>query len=268
MPTEPPAARGLLDTDLIERIADILAHARSALFITGAGISAESGLPTYRGIGGLYEEADTEEGIAIEAALSGDMLAARPELTWKYIYQIESACRGARANRAHEIIAELEKRLPRVWVLTQNVDGFHGDAGSRNLIEIHGNIRRLRCTRCTLRRTVRDYAELDIPPWCPQCGALIRPEVVLFGEMLPQGPLGDLLEQSVDGFDVVFSVGTTSAFPYIAQPVLSARAAGKPTIEINPGKTEVSDVVDYRIRAGARVALEAIWETLLKRTRA
>lgn len=248
-----------LDAEVIARVAEILVAAKSALFITGAGLSADSGLPTYRGVGGLYNDATTDDGVPIELALSGEMFAARPELTWKHIYQIESACRGAHANRGHEVIAALEKELSRVWVLTQNVDGFHGDAGSRNLIEIHGNIHDLRCTACPWRTAVPDYAELDIPPRCPDCGALVRPDVVLFGEMLPPGPLGVLREQLDRGFDVVFSVGTTSVFPYIVQPVLAAAAAGTPTVEINPGTTEISGLVQHRIQARAGDAFAAIW---------
>ena len=106
----------------IDEIAGRLKDCSSILFVTGAGISADSGLPTYRGIGGLYEQDGTEDGIPIEAALSGAMFQRDPALTWKYIHQIESACREAGPNRAHEAIAELERRFDRVWTLTQNVD--------------------------------------------------------------------------------------------------------------------------------------------------
>ena len=257
---------GALDAGVIDEIGGLLARARSALFITGAGVSADSGLPTYRGIGGLYDQNGTDDGVPIEVALSGEMLGMRPEITWKYIAQIESSSRGARCNRAHEIIALLEARLPRVWVLTQNVDGFHGDAGSRNVIEIHGNVRRLLCTACTWRDdAVADYGGLDLPPSCPACGALVRPDVVLFGEMLPDAPLAELVAQLRAGFDIVFSVGTTSVFPYISRPVVVARMAGLPTVEINPGDTEVSSLVDYRLRGRASDTLEAIWAAYLAR---
>jgi NAD-dependent deacetylase len=254
-----------IDPAVIEEVAALLAGSHSVLFITGAGISADSGLPTYRGIGGLYEDADTEEGIPIEVALSGRMLEMRPEVAWRHIARIEAACRGARFNRAHAIIAELEKRLPRVWVLTQNVDGFHRDAGSQNLIEMHGNVHRLKCTRCAWRDVVPDFGALAIPPCCEQCGALIRPDVVLFGEWLPDAAVTENATQLQRGFDMIFSIGTTSAFPYIAGPVVSARRAGIPTVEINPGETEVSHFAEYRIRAGARDALEALWDAYLAR---
>ena len=120
--------------DTIERIAQLLAQSRRVLFVTGAGISADSGLPTYRGVAGLYEGKETEDGLPIEAALSGDVFARRPDITWKYLAQIERNCRGAKPNAAHRTIAELEARLPYVLVFTQNVDGLHRRVGSRNLI--------------------------------------------------------------------------------------------------------------------------------------
>ncbi len=247
-----------LDSTRIERFARHLADARQVLFITGAGISADSGLPTYRGIGGLYDSGETDEGVPIEAALSGQMMAVNAALCWKYLHQIESACRGARHNRAHEIIAALEREKERVCVLTQNVDGFHRQAGSRNVIPIHGELHELHCTACTWETVVGDYANLEIPPACPDCGRLVRPRVTLFGEMLPPHAVAKLYRELDLGFDLVVSIGTTSVFPYIAQPVLEARAAGVPTVEINPGRSEVSDIVDVRIRAGARETLEAV----------
>ncbi len=202
-----------IDPAVLDRVTDEFARARSVLFITGAGISADSGLPTYRGIGGLYENAATEEGFAIEDALSGTMLRSRPEVCWKYIHQIEQACRGATWNRAHEVLARMEGRYDRTWVLTQNVDGFHRRAGSKQVIEIHGDVHKLACTRCMYRDQVEDYARLAIPPRCPACGEIVRPEVVLFGEMLPADAIAALGRELDRGFDLVVSIGTTSVFP-------------------------------------------------------
>ena len=251
-----------IDPAVLDRVAQVFARAHSVLFITGAGISADSGLPTYRGIGGLYEDATTEDGLAIEDALSGDMLRERPEVCWKYISQIERACRGATWNRAHEVLAMMERRYERTCVLTQNVDAFHGRAGSVNVIEIHGDVHRLACTCCQFRDRVEDYAGLAIPPRCPDCGAIVRPEVVLFGEMLPGAALAALELELGRGFDLVVSIGTTSVFPYIATPVVLARRAGRDTVEINPGTTGVSHVVAHRMRNRAAVALDAIWRRL------
>lgn len=250
------------DAAIVAEIARLVRAAERILFITGAGVSADSGLPTYRGIGGLYDREVTDEGFPIEVALSGAMLRDRPEVCWKYIHQIEAACRGATFNRAHEIIAQIERRVPGTWVLTQNVDGFHARAGSRNVIEIHGNVEHLVCTKCTWSERVTSFEGLTPPPKCPGCDALVRPKVVLFGEMLPEDAVGALQRELDEGFDLVFSIGTTSVFPYIAAPVVLARRAGIPTIEINPGETEVSGLVAHRLRCGAAAAMEALWTQL------
>jgi NAD-dependent deacetylase len=247
------------DLQTVDWIAQRLLRCRSLLFITGAGMSADSGLPTYRGVGGLYNSGETEEGFAIEELLSGEMLCEHPEWTWKYLRQIEAACRGAAHNRGHTVIAEMEQHFPRVWTLTQNVDGFHRAAGSRNVIAIHGDLHAIRCTNCMHQFTVADYAGLPELPRCEICAAVLRPEVVLFGERLPESGFGELKRQLREGFDIVFSIGTTSVFPYIALPVELALQREKPSVEINPATTRVSDLVMYRLELGASVALEAIW---------
>jgi len=250
------------DNGKINAAVATLKKCNNILFITGAGISADSGLPTYRGIGGLYNDKSTDEGVPIEVAISGQMMQTNPALVWKYIYQIESACRGAKFNRGHEVIAEMEKTFDRLWTLTQNIDGFHRDAGSKNLIDIHGDIHQLICTGCKRRSRMKDFSNLKIPPYCPDCGALVRPEVVLFGELLPHEKCQLLAAELQKGFDIIFSVGTTSVFPYIAQPVLEAKYRRIPTVEINPGQTQVSSVVDIKISAGAAESLDAIWKKL------
>jgi NAD-dependent deacetylase len=242
---------------LLDEVAGLCRAARRILFVTGAGISADSGLPTYRGIGGLYNGSTTDEGHAIEDALSGEMFRARPEITWKYIAQIEANCRGARPNAAHETIAWLADRAD-VTVLTQNIDGLHRAAGTRDPIEIHGTLHRLRCNACDWHGEVADYAGLAIPPVCPACGGLLRPEVVLFGEALPPVAVQRLVRALEEGFDLVFSVGTTSVFPYIAAPIAEALRRGVPTVEINPGESKVSHYVDHRLRLGAAEALAGL----------
>jgi NAD-dependent deacetylase len=249
----------LPDLQTIERIVDHLGHARSILFVTGAGMSADSGLPTYRGVGGLYNRDETEEGFAIEELLSGTMFRERPAWTWKYLRQIEEACRGAAFNRGHAVIAEMERHFPRVWTLTQNVDGFHRHAGSRQVIAIHGELHNIRCTGCPWREAVSNFGHLSDEPRCGNCSAMLRPDVVLFGEMLPDAGIRELKAQLREGFDIVFSVGTTSAFPYISLPVEIAIQRDRPTVEINPGTTRVSTLVQYRLGLGAAVALDAIW---------
>jgi NAD-dependent deacetylase len=254
------------DRETIDRIVDLLERSSSVFFVTGAGISADSGLPTYRGIGGLYNAETTEDGRPIEELLSGGTMRRQPELTWKYLSQIERACRGARCNRGHEVIAEMEAHFERLVVLTQNVDGLHRQAGSKEVIDIHGDLHNLLCTRCDFRQTLDDFSDLKVPPRCPECDAIIRPDVVLFGEMLPPEKVERLYAELDRGFDIVFSVGTTSVFPYIAAPVVRAAYLGKPSIEINPGVSEVSRVVTVRLALGAATALDAVWSRFRERS--
>jgi NAD-dependent deacetylase len=249
--------------DKISKIADILHRSQNILFITGAGISADSGLPTYRGIGGLYNIDHPVDGYPIEEILSGEMFARRPALTWKYLGQIEKASRGAKFNRAHQIIAEMESQFKRVWTLTQNIDGLHRQAGSKNVLEIHGNFQDLLCTECSWQQHVVDYSELDMPPHCPQCDAIVRPKVVLFGEMLPEETIDRFYQELDAGFDAVFSIGTTSVFPYISGPMELARRRGWATIEINPSETNVSDLVAVKLSMRAAEAMDAIWTRYL-----
>lgn len=251
--------------DDIDRIIASLHRSSSILFITGAGISADSGLPTYRGIGGLYNDQNVEEGISIEMALSGEIWHSRPEITWKYIYQMEEKSRGATFNRGHRVIADMENHFERVWVLTQNVDGFHRAAGSQKIIDIHGDIHQLICPGCNWREQAEDFSSLSIPPRCPRCQGMVRPDVVLFGEQLPPDRVEILLRELDRGFDTYFSIGTTSVFPYIKQPMITARLRGKTTIEINPGLSEISHLVDIKINSGAANALDAIWTRYQKK---
>jgi len=257
------------DPQAIKQVARWLEKdAQRVLFITGAGISADSGLPTYRGVGGLYNNGATEEGVPIEVALSGEVFARKPELTWKYILEIERACRGAKPNRGHEVIAELEDRPGlEVWTLTQNVDGLHQKAGSKNLIEIHGSVRELKCTapasECGWRELVDDYSHIEtLPPRCPECNKIIRPDIVLFNEQLPVDASFELERQIDLGFDLVVSIGTTSAFPYIAWPFLDANRSGKYTIEINPSVTGISQAALLRFPHGAADTLGALAKAL------
>lgn len=242
----------------LDAVAECLSRAGSALFITGAGISADSGLPTYRGVGGLYDSETTEEGLRIEEALSGDVFAIRPDITWKYLIQIEENCRGAQPNAAHRAIAALDRHLDRVMVFTQNVDGLHRAAGSREIIEIHGNLQQLVCTRCDHEEGAPDLAGRGVPPLCPDCGGVLRPKVVLFGEALPEEPLDRFIDALQKGFDIVFSIGTSSVFPYITQPVVFAAGSGIPTVEINPAMTQLSEMVDFYIPLGAAEAMRQI----------
>ena len=247
--------------DVADVVAGLVRNARRILFITGAGISADSGLPTYRGTGGLYNGRSTRSGLPIEEVLSGATFARAPQVTWEYLLEIERHCRGAKPNAAHRAIAELEQDKV-VTVLTQNIDGLHRAAGSRHVIEIHGTLHRLYCLGCRARTQVADFAGLGLPPACSACGGLLRPDVVLFGERLPPTALSALEQTVRGGLDLIVSIGTTSVFPYIAEPILFGREWGIPTVEINPDQTCVSALVDHAWRAGAADAMTNVMQRI------
>ena len=245
----------LEDTIAIEALARSIERDGDVLFITGAGLSADSGLPTYRGVGGLYSERDTEEGMSIEEALSASVFERRPDITWKHIRNIAKAGAGATPNRGHQVIAALATRLPRVVVLTQNVDGLHEAAGSPHVIPIHGDVSSLQCTECEWTAPMPDVDELSPVPRCPICMSVARPPVVLFEEMLPEPAVERYHSELSQGFGVVVSVGTSGQFPYITAPVRHIQSGGGLAAEINPAPTSLSPVVDLRIRTGAALAL-------------
>lgn len=261
----------------------MLRDASSVLFATGAGLSADSGLPTYRGVAGLYDKADTPEGLPIEVALSAGTLSSNPALCWKYMGQLEAACRGAQPNAGHRAIYELCKRVPLSVVLTQNVDGLHKAADPEKkpkyLIDIHGDVHLLRCTGrgCGREWVVRDYSDKELSavglrPFalgseCLQCDCsrleLVRPDIVLFDEMLPVRKVNRLRGEMEFGFDVTLAIGTTGVFPYIQSAIFDGAARrGGSTIEINPASTILSSSCDIVIRRGAADALSEILSLL------
>lgn len=254
------------EREFTREIAQLMRESERILMITGSGVSAESGIPTYRGATGLYNGRDVESGMQIEEILSASTFATNPQLSWKYLLEIGRVAYGAKPNRAHQVIAEMEEHFPAVWVLTQNVDGLHQQAGSQKVIEIHGHYRTFTCIECEQKASVEDYAwmlakdqdELHIPR-CTTCDGIMRPDVVLFDEMLPSDQVETMMREARLGFDLIFSLGTTSVFAYISEPMLLAREMGIPTVEINPEPTEISEIVTYPIRRQASETLDRIW---------
>jgi NAD-dependent deacetylase len=237
----------------IQQLAQRLRQAERILLITGAGLSADSGLPTYRGLGGLYN-GHTAEGLPIEEALSGSMLQRDPALCWKYLAELGKACLGAQANAGHHAIAELQRRKPQCWLLTQNIDGYHRAAGSpmERVIEIHGELAPLYCQSCgAVDDELAEHLNRPLPPRCRQCAGVLRPPVVLFGEMLPEQAVETLYDEVRKGFEVVISIGTSASFPYILEPLLRARQSGGFTAEINPQRTDLSARVDVHLQGRA-----------------
>ena len=246
-----------IDQALVADIAAALRRARRVAVVTGAGMSADSGLPTYRGIGGLYNDIELEENLAIEDILHAYTLARNPALTWKYIAQIERACRGAAPHAGHHVLAQWDQRFE-LWIMTQHVDGFHHAAGSRHVIELHGNLRELYCIDCRALFAITDFDLQQLPPRCRHCDGLVRPTVVLFGELLPATAIANYERELARGFDLMFAIGTTAGFPYIQQPFVAAAARQCMTVEINPDRTPLSSVVSHHLGTTALSALTAL----------
>ena len=240
---------------LVERLEQV----RSCGVICGAGVSVESGIRSYRGAGGLYD--DPLLGDATVEALKGTTLARDPDRTWQSIGDLARQAGTALPNSAHLALADIEVRLDRFVLLTQNVDGLHQRAGSRNVIEIHGNIFDTTCRTCGQgdRLDPATLPDLWRAPRCGACGGILRPDVVLFGELLP----GDKVEPLLDEFylrppDMILVAGTSALFPYITEPVMFAQQAGRLTVEVNPENTVLSDEVDFALHGPADELLPAI----------
>jgi len=254
--------RGGLRRDLIDAVGVLLTQARSALFITGPGLSADSGLTHYRGLPGLLRKS-AQDGKLIESALSIDTLSRKPKLTWRYLLEMDRQVSEARPSRGHEVLVGLERALERTAIMTTNVDRLHQRAGSRNVIEMHGAMYDLSCTRCELVRRHTTFEMLSIPPACTTCGAVLRPNMALFGDSLRDEPFAQLQAELDRGIDLVLAVGLVTVYPYSARPILLAKQDGIRTIEIGQHQTDVSDVVDVRLRATPARALDAIYESFL-----
>ncbi len=220
-----------------------LANAQSITVLTGAGISADSGVPTFRGADGLWRNYRAEDLATPEAFERG------PRLVWEWYNWRRELIATKKPNPAHHALVELEKHAPQYWLITQNVDGLHRDAGSLRLSEIHGNIWKVRCTAC---RQVSDNRQVPIPmlPHCGQCGGLLRPHIVWFGESLAQEDL-ERSYAALESCDVLLIIGTSGVVYPAASFAPVAKQAGAFVAELNLDPTPNSDVVDISIRGRA-----------------
>ncbi len=231
--------------DLIER----LRSARSVLALTGSGISAESGLPTFRGVGGLWQNHRVEE------LASPEGFARDPQLVWTWYNLRIAAHRQAAPNAGHYALAQLETRCSDFTLATQNVDSLHLRAGSFEAIELHGNLREARCTVCGERRTL-DGAGLPIAQIEHGCGGLMRPDVVWFGEPLPEGAWRRA-QAAAARADVILVIGT-SAVVYPAAALATSYARDAFVAEVNPEATAISARVNCRLQGSAAEQLSRI----------
>lgn len=225
------------------------AKPRNVVVMTGAGVSAESGIPTFRGTGGLWRNFRAED-LATPEAFRRD-----PQLVWEWYEWRRGLIREANPNGAHEALA----RLPAAVIVTQNVDGLHARAGSRDVVELHGNIFRVRCVREGTSE-MRDAAFAEIPPHCGACGALLRPGVVWFGEALPEEAVARAVG-AIRQADLLLVIGT-SGVVYPAAGFVTLHEGL--SIEINPETSGVSSSCTFAIAARAAEATPAIVDALLE----
>jgi NAD-dependent deacetylase len=241
-------------TPLTSLLPELLAG-RPLAVLTGAGISAESGLPTFRGPDGLWE-GNRPEDVATPEAFAKD-----PEKVWRFYDWRRGLVRAARPNEGHIALARMERLLQRMTLITQNVDGLHRDAGSQDVVELHGSILRVRCTKEGTVWPGPDEPFPKLPPLCPSCGALLRPDVVWFGEQLPAAAW-HAAEQAALSSAVFLVVGTSSVVAPASTLALMAARAGARLFEINPEATPLSPLADGVFQNSASEILPAVARAL------
>ena len=218
-------------------IKEKLKSSKNTVVLTGAGISAESGIPTFRGKDGLWKNYDPTELATPEA------FNKNPELVWEWYNWRREIISKASPNKGHLSLADLEKKQRHFTLITQNVDGLHSKAGSKNILEIHGNIWRIRCTVCGETVYNYDIPLNKIPPRCENCGGLLRPDIVWFGEQLPSNIISQVQEELYN-CDLMFVIGTSGVVQPAASFAFIAKQRDAFIVEINIEKTPVTEISD------------------------
>lgn len=241
-----------MSNDHLFLVRDALSRARSISILTGAGISAESGIPTFRDqLTGIWAHFKPED------LATPDAFLAHPKEVWEWYAWRREQVKEARPNPGHKALADLERKYvardANFTLVTQNVDGLHQAAGSRNVIELHGNIRRVKCF--DHHHPVESWPGMEtgtgpIPPRCPHCQSMLRPDVVWFGEALPEDALETAM-QTARNCEVFLSVGTSTLVEPAASLPFLARQSGAMVIEINPEPTPLTTVAQISLRGSA-----------------
>jgi len=232
--SESGCTTGTLKT--VHQVREWLKQARSIAVLTGAGVSAESGVPTFRGNGGLWKQYRAED-LATPGAFARD-----PKLVWEWYDWRRGLIAHAEPNAGHRALVDLGERVPSFTLITQNVDGLHELAGSRNVLEVHGTIWNVRCTSCQREHMDRRTPLPEIPPRC-ECGGLLRPGVVWFGEALPARVWQDA-EAAARTAEVFLLIGTSAVVYPAAGLAQIAKTSGARVVEINIAETVLSDSID------------------------
>ncbi|MFH1726545.1 MAG: NAD-dependent deacylase [Elusimicrobiota bacterium] len=230
--------------EAVKRVRAELSGKSRLCALTGAGISAESGVPTFRGPGGLWRKFRPEE-LATPEAFASD-----PRLVWEWYDWRRGLIAKAEPNPGHKALAAIEARCRDFWLITQNVDGLHRLAGNRRILYLHGDIWRMRCISCAHALEDRTTPLPEIPPRCPECGGLLRPDVVWFGESLPPGTF-ERAFSAAQSAEIFFIVGTAGAVEPAASLARIAKKAGAFVVEVNPQPSALTAVADVSLRGKA-----------------
>lgn len=244
----------------MKQAAELLADAERIVVFTGAGVSKESGLPTFREAQkGLWAQYNPEDLASLEG------FRRNPELVWTWYQQRRTLYGDVQPNPGHRAIAELEDLVPAVVVVTQNIDNLHHQAGSTDVIELHGNILRYKCLDAGHQLHVDDLPQTaDVPPRCPRCGSLLRPDVVWFGELLPERALQRAFAES-RRCDVMLVVGTSAVVQPAALLPYGAADRGSVIIEVNPNPSGATYLADVFLQGPAGEILPGIVDALRAR---
>ena len=237
-----------------EKLISKLKDAENVTVLTGAGISAESGVPTFRGDDGIWKKFKAEE------LASFDAFIRNPDLVWEWYKHRKQIIASVQPNAAHFALAEMEQRHKRVVVVTQNIDNLHRRAGSRTVYELHGNIDRNYCIACGTGASNEEILRQEHAPRCVSCNGLIRPDVVWFGELLPVDVWNTSVE-ATEQADVFFSIGTTAiVYPAASLPTI-AKKTGAYLVEINIERTDLSREADEVLIGKAGEILPQLLQT-------
>lgn len=239
-------------TDAISRAISLLREAKRVVALTGAGISVDSGIPAFRGSQGLWERYDPQEYAHIDAFI------ANPGKVWRMLAEMLNLVFQAKPNSAHLALAELETNGYLQSIITQNVDGLHQAAGSKRVIEFHGNTRRLICLSCGKQQEIKANDNFSIPPLCPDCRAVMKPDVVFFGEGIPKSAQESAVLAATHA-DVMLVIGTSAVvYPVADLPQVTKQNGGR-IIEINLEPSPLSKrLSDLLILDSASIALPAL----------
>lgn len=222
----------------IQKAKEIIREAKSVAVLTGAGISAESGIPTFRGEGGFWEKYRPDE---VDTA---DAFKRNPVYVWQWYGSIRELVSQKEPNPGHFALVELEKKKPNFAIITQNIDDLHHAAGNQNVIELHGNIWRTRCTECHHTEENRDVPLDEVPPRCRRCGGMLRPGVIWYDENISAQIIDSSLI-AIENCDVMLIVGTSALVEPAGSMGLVAKRIGKPVIEVNLERTMNSVFYDF-----------------------